>query len=435
MAAANLLQAVSSLLSVALLTSGGGSPASWSIGQEGYAQAEIQAELGVLGFNPGPVTGRVSEQMLKSADEYVATFGLQKNASFQSQLSATIHEMGTVPSGAHGALVLSVESDLSTLGLYHGTLNGQWSQSLTDALSTFEHQIGQANTQSLTASTLTTLAHLTAVAVTARHHWAYQAQPGDSLALLAFAAHLPYQGFALANNLHGTSLWAGQTINWKTAKAKAPATTPAKSAPPPSAAASPGGGGSSTSTGVLANLKPVADLVVLDPSPSDVKALAAAEAAANVTVDVSVSGQWALLHAHLVKALAQLGNELAISGYSGDNLNALPKWGVTQELTWGVHAMASASGTAPTFYIGVEAPNATVTSVADGLNLVAMAPNTVVGEGRSVSGTTAALQAALLAHPNRVVEITGSVNWTALFAGLKAKHFVFETLGQIWANQ
>lgn len=432
MAAANLLQTVSSILSLALLTSGGASAAAWQPGQTGYTVAEVQAELGVLGFNAGPVNGRVSSAMIRAAEDYSAAFGITPNTAFDVQLNHTINAMGTVPSSAHGTLILSVEDDLKTLGVYGGTLRGTDTSLLTQAISAFQKDAGLATTGTLTAGTLVAIAHLTAVHVTAHHHWPYHAQPGDSMAALAFAGHFPYAGFLRANNQHGSTLWAGQIIHWRTAKASTPSqTTQSPQSSSPASQSPTSSTGTPVSTGVLANLAPVSDLVVMNPSARDVEALATAEGVAGVSLDVSVSGQWALTHPGLMKSLVGLNNEVAINSYSGVNLNSLPAWGVKQELTWAVRAVQTETGTAPTFVLMGAHPNSTVIKAADTLTLIAMSPNVVLPADSSVK----AVDAALVSHPNQVVEVSGTMNWASLFASLKAKHFVFETLGQIWANQ
>lgn len=436
MATGTLLQSVGSILSIALLTSGGGSSTQWQLGQSGYTIAQVQAELGVLGFNVGPVSGHVTRPMISGAAQYVTTFGMQQGATFDAQLAQTIQDMGTVPDGSHGALVLAVQDDLKILGLYHDSLNGQWSSALSTAIDQFQSRAGLSTTHTLTAQTLASLAHLTAVHVTAANHWSYRAQSGDSLRALAFAAGLPYQGFARANNQHGSSLWAGQRIAWKTARVKAHTAAPTSpSTTPGNASSTTGSPGSGVATGVLANLQPVSDLVVLNPTASEAESLAQAESSGHMTVDVSVTGQWALLHPQLIKSLSSLGNELAISGYTGKNLNLLPKWGVDQELTWSVHVLASEVGTSPTFVIGGAAPNATVRATADKLNLVAMSPSLVLRAGPSPSEAANQTASALLDHLNQVVAIQGPINWSRLFSVLTSHHFVFETLGQIWANQ
>lgn len=432
--ASNMAQAIGSILSVALLTSGGGPAKHWQVGDTGYRVAEVEAELGVLGFDAGPVNGRVSQRMLQGADDYVAAFGLLAHRSVRTDLKKTIKAMGTVPGGTHGTLVLAVENDLRMLGLYHGPLNGQWSSQLKTAIQTFDHKMGQPADGTLSPSILTLIAHMTAVRVTARHHWAYQVRPGDTMSSLAFASGLSYQGFLNANHQHGAQLDVGQTIHWHTARHVSSKTSRSPSTPrdskSPTSSSSPSQSGSST--GVLADLKPISDLVVYNPSASDVHSLMAAEEKAHVSVDVAVSGQWALTHPTLMHTLSRLGNELDLNGYSGQSLNSLPAWGVKQELTWGVHAFQDSLGRAPTFIISTAPPNSTVKSAADALKLVTMSPSEVL---TSKKNRTERALAALLSHPNRVVEVSEPLDWPRLFRDLKAKSFVFETLGQIWAGE
>lgn len=433
--ASNMAHAIGSILSVALLTSAGGPAKHWQIGQTGYRLAEVQAELGVLGFDAGPVNGHVSERMLQAADDYVAAFGLLPKTSVRADLKKTIQALGTVPSGTHGTLVLAIQNDLRVLGLYSGPLNGQWSPQLKGAIGAFDKKMGQPADDTLSASTLTLIAHMTAVRVTARHHWTYRVRPGDTMSALAFASGLPYRGFAAANNHNGAQLDVGQTIHWRTASPATPKKSGSHSAPggskspaPPSSPPPQSGG----ATGILANLKPISDLVVYNPSARDAEALMEAEQGDKVSVDVAVSGQWALTHPRLMRTLSRLGNELDLNGYSGQSLNSLPAWGVKQELTWGLHAFQDSLGRAPTFVITEAPPNTTVKSAADALKLVAMSPTEVLSSGTNATKKT---EAVLLSQPNRVVEVAEPLNWSKLFRDLKAKSFVFETLGQIWASE
>lgn len=434
MSSGTLAHAISSALSIALLTSGGSSPANWQAGAHGYVVAQVQAQLGVLGFNPGPVTGRMAPQLLQSADEYASAFGIKHQVPWAQQLNATIQAMGTVPTVTQGALVLSVEDDLAKLGLDSAPLTGQSSAQLTAAIKAFQQQVSLPETGTLTASTLASLAHWTAVRVTASHHWSYQAQPGDSLSLLAWAAQLPVAGFEAANNEHGTSVDQGQSIHWTTKVVHIPPSSPPKrstkpSSPTPPPTSSPG------TTAVLANIRPVSDLVVMMPDANQVNSLLDAEAGTRVSVDVAVTGEWAELHPGLVKALEQAGNDVAVTGYSGKNLNTLPHWGVLQELNWAVHAVRSSTGQPPTFLFAVPRVDPAVSRAAGSLNLVSMSAQVVVHNTAATASTTDQVQQALLGHPNQTVALEGAVDWPVLFRDLNGQHFVFESLSQIWAGQ
>ncbi len=434
MSGGTLAHAISSVLSIALLTSGGSSPANWQAGAHGYTVAEVQSQLGVLGFNPGPVTGQMSPQLLQSADEYASAFGVKRRVPWAQQLDATIHAMGTVPTVTQGALVLSVEDDLGKLGLDSAPLTGQSAARLTAAIKAFQQQVALPQTGTLTAPTLASLAHWTAVRVTASHHWPYQAQPGDSLSLLAWAAQLPAVGFEAANNEHGTSVDQGQPIHWATKTITTPPSPPPKSPTKPSSLTPPSSPTPGT-TAVLANIRPVSDLVVMTPDASQVNSLLDAEAGTRVSVDVAVTGEWAELHPGLVKALQQAGNDIAVTGYSGKNLNVLPRWGVLQELNWAVHAVRSSTGQSPTFLFAVQRADPVVIQAAGSLNLVPMSAQAVVHGSSALSATTAQLQQALLAHPNQTVALQGAVDWPVLLRDLNSQHFVFESLSQIWAGQ
>ncbi len=436
---ANLWHAVGTLLSVALLTSGGGAHQAWRNGEQGYGVAQLQAELGVLGFSPGPLNGHLTERVWQSMDSYASTFGIHASQSLASQVSETLTEMGTVPQSARGPVIGAVQQDLTILGVYKGPISAHWSAAMAHAVMALQRQVGLPTTGALTATTLTTLAHLAAVSVTARHRWKYYAQPGDTLVTLAYAAHLSYPGFARANDAHGSELLAGQLVRWTTRppsprkRVKKPAhqarATPPPSPPPAHAAPSTG-----TDSGVLANLKPLADLVLVNPGTTQALALMAAEQTVANRIDVAVSGQWALMHPALIKELTVLGNGLAIDGYSVANLNSLPVWGVRQELSWSRNILTSETGTAPTFVFTLANPNAMVVAAASQTRLIPVAADDVVS-GRKASATTMSLEQALLSHNEQTVAVSGPVNWTALFQYLGRHQFVFETLGQIWAGQ
>lgn len=450
MSSALVSQAIRSLLSVALLTSGGGATSHWQPGIKGYSVAQVQADLGVLGFNAGPVNGRLSETVSTASAVYRATFGWQSGTHMTESLQRTISAMGTVSPSARGSLVLSVQNDLRLLGLYKGPLNGEISSGLTSAIQQFQKVVGQSASGTLTAQTLLSLAHWSAVRVTAHNHWLYRAEAGDSLSLLAWASGYPYKGFAAANASHGNQVDVGQTIHWKSIAAPAvkvpqkprasnhpttPKSNPPASPTPTNQGATPPPSAENSVTGVLSNIKPIADLVVVNPSASDTQALLAQEQSRRIMVDVSVTGQWALLHPKLMHELVALGNQVVISGYSGADLNQLPKWGVMQEINWATKALSDTTNTTPTFLFLLSRPDSTVTEVADSDHLVAMYPNITVGSPNLAQIASSAVQTALLNHPDEVVALTSPVNWNHLFSSLDQHHFIFETLGQIWANQ
>lgn len=435
--AANLAGTISSILSVALLTSGGSPAKSWQIGQTGYPIAEVQAQLGVLGFDSGPVTGRVSRQLLKAADRYVTSFGIRPKQPLEMQLSGTLTAMGTVPQSAHGPLILAVESDLMQLGLYHGALHNVWSQSLTQAVKSFDSKVGVASTVGLTSVNLTALAHWTSVAVAARHHWFYVAQPGDSLDLLAWAARLPVSGFSEANHVHGGTLAVGQPIRWivNLPVPRTPHSTPLHSSAPASSSPPSPSHSASPTTAVLANIKPVSDLVLMNPDAEQVQSLLTAQAVAGQPLDVAVAGDWALIHPGLIKSLAKAGDEIAITGYTTANLNTLPAWGVSQELRWSVGVMKSELGAVPTFLVTPVAADSTVVEAANRVHATPMSAAVLVPSMASAPAQTTAVIKALLAHANEIVAVSGNLDFTKLFQKLSSEGFVFETLGQIWAGE
>lgn len=463
MALAGLSHGIGIVLSLALLGSAGSVSQPLTRGQSGYQVAEMQAELGVLGYDVGPVRGRVNSLLIRSAVDYETDFGLTAKEPFETQIAETLSMIGTVPINSGGALLLSVEDDLARLGLYHGTYSGDMNPGLESAIAAFQDEVSLPKTRTLTAATLQELAHYTAVRVTADHHWPYTAQPHDTLRLLAWAANLPLLGFARANDAHGSTVWVGQMIHWRTetppqqpsskisahSRGSSSSTNQEKSTTPPVQRSKPSppavskigynsapvGPTSSTPTiapGVLSNLKPLADLVMMNPRARAVESLLTAEEASNVTIDVAISGEWALLHQSLVKQLIAEGNELVLSGYASTNLNSLSSAAVLQELTWGKAALTRVAGTAPTFVMSNANPGTSVSQAAQKLGMVTMDANVIV-DSHYVGAK--ALANLLMDHRNDVILVTGSTRFSSLFRDLAAHHFVFETLGQIWANQ
>ncbi|MCY0880285.1 MAG: hypothetical protein OWU84_15285 [Firmicutes bacterium] len=428
------------LLSLALVSSAGNSAQPWQLGASGYAVAKTQADLGMLGYDVGPVTGVMNERTLSQAARFEAAFGVSPGA-LDARLATTVRSMGAVTGPLQGPVVLALESDLAQLGLYAGPYATRETPALSQALEQARQNLGLPATASISGTLLSAIAEATAIRVTARHDWTYRAQPGDTLSFLAWAAGLPLAGFERANPSPGNRVQVGQLIRWevlapppvvpKKTKTTPPASRTQKSSPsrPISTSTLP------PVTGVLANLKPVSDLVVMNPTSKEASALIAAEDSSHEAVDVDVAGEWAVTHPQLMNALKALGNEIAISGYTGANLDALPRWGIAQELSWAQRAVAAEVGTPPTYLILAHRPTPSVRALASRDNLIIMTPSVVILSSHSTRRTTAQVAAALLTHPNQIVVVNAPVRWRELFRELRRHHFVFETLGQVWASE
>lgn len=425
MSGSAILQVIGSIMSLSLLTTGVPPGQQLAVGSHGTESSDIQALLGILGYNPGPVTGTMNQKTLNAADVFVTDFGA--HSTLDAQLQKTLTGMATWSTSTHGAAVLAVQDQLRGFHLYDGPLDGTWSPALTSAFKAFCRDAGVSAKGAVTGKALVELAHLTSVRLDHQHRWSYRAESGDTMSRLAWATGMSLSRFQAANPAHGKILWKGQQVRWTPA---APTSKAPHSSPAPAPTSTPP---SSTPSGVLANLNPVAALVVIEPSAAEVANILKGEATQkHMFIDVSVTGEWALSHQDLVKALAQHGNEVDLAGYTGTNLNRLPKWGVRQELTWGSRVLASELGSAPTFAVFPWTPTTATKKLLDQANLVDMSPHTTL-----TAPSTATLTTTLLKNENQVVAMTGSdaVRWSALASELKGKHFVFENLGQIWANQ
>ncbi len=431
---ANLSSTIAALMSAALLTSGGAPGHHWQLGQSGYAVARVQTQLGVLGFYPASVNGRVDRALLRAADSYVTRFGVGGSAPLTNQFSHPLAASGTVAKENIGPLTDAVEEDLRILRLYRGSMDRPWSSTIGQAVVTFQRRVGLSPSGSLTTKTLSALAHWTAVAVAARNHWRYVVMPGDSWSLLAWASDLPQSRLAAAN---GDNLVAGQAIDWALAQparqSPHPSSPPGNSTPPSTSLPPPAG--SKAVVGVLANIRPISDLVLLNPNLQEVQSLCTAESRDKVAVDVAVEGEWALTHLTLVNELAKLGNTVAITSYSGANLKTLPAWGVHQELTWARQALGGLLGAFPQFLLTPSGDGETISAEAGRLHLVPITPAITLSLGSSAGANANTVAEALLRHPNQVVATQGPINWMRLFSHLSARRFVFETLAQIWSER
>lgn len=431
---ANLSSTVGTLLSMVLLGSTGPSPVAKNPGQSGFIVASIQSQLQMLDLYSEPVTGRVSHGMLMSLAHYVTV---------SSRPTAWVHALGVSVASTHytrsnapGSLEVSLERDLATLGLYKGPIQGRWSVALGRSLTRFDTEVGLPSRELVDPKTLSQLAHWTAVAITAQHRWPYRVEAGDTPKLLAWAAGLSQQTFLNINRIANRHLSLGQAIVWNT-RARTPRKKPhskdhhTKSSAnpnPPASSSSPG------TVGVLANIQPVANLVLLEPDAAEVSTLVQAQSRAK-GVNVAVTGSWALTHQKLMQEMVGVGIAIAVTGYSGVDLNTLPKSGVVQELTWAVDAVKESSGQTPSFVVLTGKPNATVVDVCKANGLTPLTPSVMVKPSPSVVDETALVKRALLTHPNQMVGVTQALDFKTLFKSLFSHHFIYETFGQIWAGE
>ncbi len=425
---------VAAMLSLALLTPSASAQPIFNLSTSGTTVAQLQGELDVMGYNAGPVTGHVNDQTLSAAAQFATQFGLVQRQSFQNQVSMALLSINPWPTQWHGTALLAVQDWLTSWKLYHGPLNGQMTRTTGTALKTMLARLG-IKSSTMTASDMELMAHLEAVRLAFGQHWVYVAQPGDELSQIAFSIGMPLSRLKALNSAHGGILWVGETVHWYGQRQ----TQPKKSAPAAQSTSSVSSAHVSPappiSTGVLTNIRPVAALVIANPNQIQVKSLIAAQAQSPSpvpTVDVSVSGQWALMHAGLVKQLEIMGDEVDLTGYSGMPLNQLPQNATEQELTWATSAFRALNETVPTFVVGPWIPTVSDKSAATALNFVMMTPSVVV------STSSVKCLDDLLTHPQGVVVAQGQAipkNFSQFFRTLRSSHFAFLSLGQIWAQQ
>lgn len=417
---------VSSLLSLSLISPGSSSRSGWAVGDQGWTIAQLQGDLAGLGYDAGPESGVMTTKTLTAAADFVTQFGSRPQKNLIDEVNAQLRQLPSWPTGGHGAAVLAVQNWLGAWHLYRGRIDGTWSPSLDHAVKKFQTAVGLNASGRLTGQTLALMAHLFAVRVAYQKRWPYQAQSGDTLTDLAFATGLPLSTLKRANTAHGSMLWRGQTLYWS---APVASSLPSRVVTP-----SPAPGGLTSSS--PQSLYPVAAMVWVSPDTQTVKALLTAEKLKShpLLPDVSVSGQWALEHPRLVRALSRAGNEIDICGYSQSVLNRLPLWGVRQELQWSERVLASELGVAPTFLVTSEPSNAVVQHAASDMGLLELPATQYM---HVASGDQQALVQFLVTRQNGLLVVNGSMTekqWQALFGALKDRHFSFLTLGQLWAG-
>ena len=281
----------------------------------------------------------------------------------------------------------------------------------------------------LNGSRAVTLIHLFGVHEAYLHHWTYRAQPGDSLTELAVASGQPLSKLIQDNPLHAPSLWVGQNVHWNAPKPTAktiPAPPPAKSTQEPSTPL--------TTTGVLADLRPIAGLAIINPSVTALRALLAVEPLGQ-SVTLAVTGQWALLHSRLIVSSSNRGNTVAIEGYSTTNLAALPPSGVRQELAWGQAIISGALKHLPVYMAVLPSDDIpTIVNIAKQLKVRPVVAQATLDPKFAWATTVSRL---LLSHPNQLAVVAPPPSkhaWQELFRRVHKEHLTLETLAQIWSS-
>ncbi len=443
---------IASVLSMSLMASGTAKPLQLKE-TDPVAVASLQANLDVLGFNAGAPNGHISASTYQAMTKFVTQFGQRSSEPINVQVAHIVRSLPDLGTHLSGASILAMQSWLARWRLYHGALNGQSSTALIHALNLFQQDTGIPRTNQFNGQTLATLAHLAVVSEAISHHWQYTVEPGDQMRQLAWVAHIPLKQFEAMNGQHKQVLWVGQVIHFtQTAKKMHPPhqpthhrrpsepitkkkTRPFKTLHHSSTTRKPASSSPAPSTGVFSNIQPIAAFVVYNPSSSSLTALLQAQKSyPHDFIDVAITGQWAINHSDMMKKLAQRGNEIVMSGYTGVSLNQLPEWGVRQEIQWSQRAFEDAIGNKPAFVTQSAPFSPKIRNDLSALNVVSLSANVMAPSPWSTANTVSML----LTHPDQIVgtivypnSITG---WQGFFRQLQHHHFVFLSLGQIWAD-
>lgn len=396
----NALAAVGLMLGYALLAPGGQTPSSWQWGQRGAEVATAQLQLQWLGSGPSSVTGRIDQATVAALADYAARTG---NVPTPAALAQAVANAKPSP-----RFVQNVTQWLTSRGL--GRPPAAWQA--------FQRSVGLTPTSEPDRATLLAALHLEAIAVAAAHRWPYQAEAGDSWSLLAWAAGVPASTLEAQNPLHGGTLWAGQTVLWPTVEATA--ASPAAPQLP---------------NATFAGLRPLGALIFTDLTPGAASRLAAAEERSRLAAAVAISGTWGLLHPNRLKALAQAGTSFAVTGFSDPPvLSQLPLAGVRQELQWGTSALTALG--VSTAYVWSPQASPTVGEAVQAAKLFLLPPPIEVRPADAHWSRD--VEQAVLDHPGQLVAVSlASVppkGLSDLFARLKARGVVLESLNQIWAG-
>ncbi|CAB1128744.1 putative NodB homology domain-containing protein [Candidatus Hydrogenisulfobacillus filiaventi] len=389
---------VSWLLAAALTTGAPGVPGAGA-GTGPAAVAQVQALLALDGRLPaGAVTGRLGSATGQALVQALWAAG------------AGSWEAGLARAAGAGPEPAAARTWLAAWGL-----NGP------QALGRFQAAVGLPADGHWNAATAGLLAHLEAVRLAYRHHWAYRAQAGDSFSRLAWAAGIPVSRLMAANPAHGSRLWVGQAVTW-------PGAAPPPAAPP----AAPGEGETPASSGPFGHLEPAGAVVLMAPGTDTLRALLAAERGGfrHLRPDIAVSGQYLLLHPRLLRALVAEGNAIDVIGYTGLPLSGLTPKETTQEIQWAVTAGERVLGTPPAALV-LPAPDGAAAAAARRAGLPVAVPRLTVRGAAAAARLTAARIAAAQAAAWVQPPVTASA-WRRWMAALARRHAVLLSLAQQW---
>ncbi len=461
---------LATVVSLSLMTPGSLTAQQLS-GQDPVSIAQIQSDLDVLGMNGGPVNGRLSRETYQSAENFVTQFGQSPGVSLAVHLQEIVGSLPDLGPDVSGASVVAVQSWLQAWHLYSGPVNGHMNLRTKKAVRQFQRLDALPVNGLLNGPTLESMAHLSVVRQAYLRHWTYRAEAHDLMSEISWATGIPLKTLEEANPQHGTVLWVGQVVHFQVPKrdkaasqpspasvppvgvgkkerqspplsgapepvthsAKAKAPNKAKQKGTPAAITPPSG--SAPAQGVYSNLQPIAALVLYNPDGKGIAALLDAQKIyPHDLIDVAVTGEWVVDHPAEMAELEHSGNEVIMDGYTGVSLNSLPSWGVRQEVQWSVRAFQEA-GLPSSAFISQAVPfNAASSAALGALNVLPMSPVLTVTRVQWAQS----LESGLLSHSEGVLGSSfvpqSPALWTQLFGALAPHHFVFLTLGQIWAN-
>lgn len=441
---------LASALSFSLITHGAPTEKYIALGHHGYTVALMQCNLELLGYHVGS-RGTIDSKTISVLDQYVTNSGVSHTKTLSRQIADQVLSLNV--SHPNSLLQTTVQTWLQGMGIGKGQALSK--THYVAALKTFQKDVGLSVTGQITGRTLELLAHLESVHIGVKKRWTYTVQSGDTLERMALASGLSVHQIEQDNNMTTSQIQKGQILNWKapvsshshpssSSTTKTPSTKTTSRAQKSGSATSPSSKTSKASaptktsstqspvvhsTGVFSNLQPVAALVVMEPSKSELSRLIADQKKWRQTLTIAVTGEWALTHPKVLRQAIHAGDGVALVGFSGANLNKLPSWGVKQELTWSQEALQSVLGQAPGFLIAPYAINARVSKLASSQGLVAMPTPITVS-----TGSTSSLLKTILSHPQKIISINHAVAWPTVLSDLSHRHFHSLSLGQIWAN-
>lgn len=153
------------------------------------------------------------------------------------------------------------------------------------------------------------------------------------------------------------------------------------------------------------------------------------------SVTLVVEGQWALLHPRILVQAVKQGNQVAVTGYSTNQLGKLPNRGIVQELRWSRQIVKGILKSWPPYVIETPQEAGTAVSwVATQLHFAVVPVGAWIHPTRQWATT---VREVLLSHQNRLSVAApppSSGAYRAFFAALQVSHLTLESLGQIWSG-